>query len=383
MTSRERMVAAIHHQEPDRVPTDLGSTFVTGIHQRAYANLLDFLGEGDRELLPILDPIQQLATPHEEILDRLGVDTRSFMRYGATRKAAGGWEDADYTMFRDAWGIGWRMPKVGGLYHDMFEHPLAGKGLDEAKAYAWPDPLAGVDLAELERTAKYLANETDKAIIIGGFGSGVLEMVLWLQGFEQGYMNLLAEPELTEWLLSKIVDLKVEFIEAVLPVVGKYCQVFYSGDDVGHQENPAVRPALFNSLLVPLYKRHNDAVKRMAPHLKIFFHTCGCVYPLLPGLIEGGIDILNPVQVNAAQMGDTARLKREFGDALTFWGGVDTQEVLPHGTPQQVKDETRRRIEDLAPGGGYVLDSVHNIQADVPPQNIMAMFEARDEYGWY
>ncbi len=383
MTSRERMVMALNHQEPERIPTDLGTTYVTGIHQIAYRNLLDYLGEGNRELLPILDPIQQLATPHQDILDRLGVDTTSFLLHGVAREPEDKWEDDHYTMFRDVWGIGWRMPKDGGLYHDMFSHPLEGMTLDEMKAYDWPDPLAGVDLEEMGKTAKYLYEESDKAVIIGGFGSGILEMFLWLQGFAQGYMNLLAEPKLSEWLVHKITELKREYIEAVIPVVGEYCQIFYYGDDLGHQENTAIRPEMFERLFKPRYKDNFDAVKRLAPHLKMFFHTCGCVYPLLGGLIESGVDILNPVQVSAGQMGDTARLKREFGDALSFWGAVDTQDVLPHGTPQQVKDETRRRIEDLAPGGGYVLDSVHNIQADVPPENIMAMYEARDEYGWY
>ncbi len=378
------MNTALEHREPDRVPTDLGSTFVTGIHQVAYKNLLEYLGEGDRELLPSIEPVQQLANPHQDILERLGVDTDGFMRYGITRTIGPEvWEDDQYYMFRDNWGLGWRMPKDGGLYYDIFLHPLEGKSADEIKSYKWPDPLEGIDLEALEQAAKHLYEETDRALILGGFGSGILETVIRLQGDAQGLLNLAAEPELTGWLLDRVTDLKIEFIEAVLPRVGQYCQIFYLGDDYGHQNSPAMSPQMFRSLIVPRLKRHNEAVKRIAPHMKIFHHSDGDVYPLLPDLIECGVDILNPVQVSAAEMGDTARLKREFGDVLTFWGGIDTQEVLPHGTPEQVKEETRRRIEDLAPGGGYVLNTVHNIQADVPPENIMAIFEARDEYGWY
>ena len=125
-------------------------------------------------------------------------------------------------------------------------------------------------------------------------------------------------------------------------------------------------PRCSASCMVPRYQRYHEFIKLKAPHIKVFFHSCGCVYPLIPDLIEAGIDILNPVQVNAAEMGDTKRLKREFGRDLTFWGGIDTQHVMPHGTPQDVKDEVKRRIDDLAPGGGYVFDTVHNIQADVP-----------------
>jgi uroporphyrinogen decarboxylase len=128
---------------------------------------------------------------------------------------------------------------------------------------------------------------------------------------------------------------------------------------------------------------YHEAVKRAAPQAKMFFHTCGSVVNLLPDLIETGIDILNPVQVAAAGMGDTAALKARFGADVTFWGGIDTQHVMPHGTPQDVKDEVRRRMDDLAPGGGYVLNTSHNIQADVPAANILALVEALDEYGWY
>ncbi|MBU0608172.1 MAG: hypothetical protein KKI08_09795 [Armatimonadetes bacterium] len=265
----------------------------------------------------------------------------------------------------------------------MFIHPLAGKTLEDAKAHPWPDPTKSFDRVMVRDLARRLHEETDKGIIVGGFGSGILEMTLWLQGFDQGYMNLLADKPLTCYLLDKITDLKMAYAELVLEAAGDYCQVFYSGDDVGHQSGPAMRRELFQELMPPRYKRLNEFIKLKAPHLKIFFHTCGSVYQLLPDLIETGIDILNPVQVNAAEMGDTKRLKREFGRDLTFWGGIDTQHVMPHGTPEEVKDEVRRRIEDLAPGGGYVFDTVHNIQADVPGRNIVALAEALDEYGWY
>jgi uroporphyrinogen decarboxylase len=351
------------------------------------------MGEGDRPEPRLLDPVQQLVVADQDILDRLGVDTTSLQRHFPTRAPVTEWEDDHYWMFLDAWGIGWRRPKVfrkageseqGGLYYDMFIHPLAGKELDGAKAHPWPDPTKNFDHDGIRALAQRLYDETDKGIIAPAFGSGILEMTLWLQGFDQGYMNLLADKQMTCYLLDQITDIKIAYAELMLETVGEYCHVFYAGgDDVGHQHSPAMRPELFRELMVPRYKRYFEAIKRKAPHIKVFFHSCGCVYPLLPYLIEAGIDILNPVQVNAAEMGDTARLKREFGNDLIFWGGIDTQKVMPHGTPQDVKDEVKRRIDDLAPGGGYVFDAVHNIQADVPGENVIALAEALDEYGWY
>ncbi len=383
MTPRERLVTALDHREPDRVPFDLGTTFVTGITRRAYRSLLEALGEEQRADPPLFDPVQQLVVPDQDILDRLGVDTTALARYLPGRRPLNERADERYLMFDDAWGISWRMPRDGGLYYDMFHHPLAGKTLDDARNYPWPDPVRDFDRKKVRELARRLHETTDRALIAAGYGSGILELVLWLQGFDQGYMNLLADRQLTCYLLDRITDIKMAYAEVMLEAAGEYCQVFYGGDDVGHQTCPAIRPEMFRELLLPRYKRYHEFIKIKAPHIKIFFHTCGAVYPLLPLLIEAGIDILNPVQVNAAGMDDTARLKREFGRDLVFWGGIDTQHVMPHGTPEEVRAEVQRRLNDLAAGGGYVLNTVHNIQADVPGRNVLAMVEALHDFGAY
>ncbi|HCA46927.1 MAG TPA: hypothetical protein DEP45_06045 [Armatimonadetes bacterium] len=253
----------------------------------------------------------------------------------------------------------------------------------EIEAYAWPDPLAGLDLDAIEEACHQIRASGDYPIIVGGFGSGTLELVLWLQGYDQGLMNLLVNRPVTEAILDRVVELKITYAEAVLERVGAWVDVFYNGDDLGLQDGPMIRPEWFRELLAPRYVAYHEAVKRAAPQVKMFFHTCGAVVDLLPDLIETGIDILNPVQVSAAGMGDTAALKAQFGADVTFWGGIDTQHAMPHGTPQDVKDEVRRRMDDLAPGGGYVLNTSHNIQADVPAANILALVEALDEFGWY
>ena len=383
MTSRERVVTALNHQEPDRVPFDLGSTVVTGIQTKAYQGLLELLGEGERELLPLIDIKQQLTTPHPDILDRLGVDTTCILQYVGRADRGETLEDDKFYWLYDAWGIGWHMPKDGGMYFDMFDHPLQGATLDDAKKFVWPDPTTMQDFDHIAEIARQLYEETDKAIVVRGFGAGILELYQWLFGYEDAFINLVANEPLVDYALDKILEITIAHTDTVLPRVGQYCQIYYTGDDWGHQNGPALSPEMIDRFLVPRHKQHHSIIKQLAPHIKIFFHTCGSVYKVMDGLIETGIDILNPVQVSAADMGDTARLKREFGDAISFWGGVDTQEIMPHGTPQQVKDEVRRRIDDLAPGGGYVLNAVHNIQDDVPAMNIMAMVEALDEYGWY
>ena len=386
MTSRERVVSALNHREPDRVPFDLGSTVVSGIQPQAYGGLLELWGEGDRELLGLVDIKQQLTNPHPDILERLGVDTTSLLQHlgradgHSTMDAVA--QNDEYLWFYDVWGIGWHMPKDGGLYFDMYDHPLQGATLADAKKFPWPDPTT-LDFDRMAETAQQLYEETDQAVVVRGFGAGLLELCQWLFGYEDAFINLAADEVLVNCVMDRILEAKIAYVEALLPKVGQYCQVFMAGDDLGHQGRPALRPDMIERLILSRHKQHHEVIKELAPHIKIFFHTCGSVYQILDGLVEAGIDILNPIQVTAAEMGDTARLKREFGDAISFWGGIDTQHVMPHGTPQQVKDEVKRRIDDMAPGGGYVLNTVHNIQNDVPPQNVMAMIEARDEYGWY
>ncbi len=383
MTPRERVLAALNHDEPDRVPFDLGTTFVTGIHQIAYGNLIDALGMGELEPRPLLDPFQQLAMPHEEVLRELGVDTRSVYLHLPGRELENPSEDEQYYYDVDSWGLKRRMPKDDGLYYDMYEFPLAGMDtVAEIDAYDWPDPLEGLDLDAIEEACRTIKRSGDYPVIVGGFGSGMLELVLWLQGYDQGYMNLIMNEPVTEAILDHVTELKVTYAEAVLERVGPWVDIFYNGDDLGLQEGPMIRREWFNNLLAPRYRTYHEAVKAAAPQAKMFFHSCGSVVDLLPDVIETGIDILNPVQVSAADMDDTAALKERFGDEIAFWGAVDTQHVMPNGSPQDVKDEVRRRIDDLAPGGGYVLNTSHNIQADVPAENILAMVEALDEYGW-
>jgi uroporphyrinogen decarboxylase len=381
MTSRERVLTTLQHKEPDRIPFDLGSTILTGITRIVYRNLVNYLGLPLGEA-PVVDVIQQLAGVHEEVLQRCRADLR-----GIYLKDPSTWrlrieEEDGYMTFIDQWGIGWRMPKERGYYYDMYLHPLAGATVEDIDRYPWPDPSDRERVKGLREEARRLYEETDYAIIMGSpFGAGLMEMVTWMQGYDDGYINLIRDPILTEKLLDKILELKMRFWEIYLSEVGEYISIVIDGDDIGFQETPMFSVEMYRQYMKPRQTALYAHIKKLA-QVKVLFHSCGSVYDLLPDIIETGIDILNPVQVSARGM-ETKRLKREFGDALTFWGGIDTQEVLPRGTPEQVREEVKRRIDDLAPDGGYVFNTVHNIQADVPPQNIVAMWEAFEEYGRY
>jgi uroporphyrinogen decarboxylase len=382
MTSRERVLTALRHREPDRVPYDLSSTPVTGIHQIAYRRLRTALGLPEREPV-IWHMMQQLAWVDDDVHRALATDAR-----GARPKAPPSWtleltEDAAFVYYTDEWGITRRRQREGGYYFDLCVSPLAGaESPADIARYPFPDACEDARFLGLRELAEQ-ARADGRAFVLGGISAGMLEMGLWLRGFENFFCDLAGNRPLAEAICDTIIERKIRYWEKALALVGDLVDVVQEGDDYGGQHEMLVSPRLWRELFRPRLRRLIARIKECAPHTFLFFHTCGSVYEILPDLIEVGVDILNPVQVAAANM-DSRRLKREFGDALTFWGGgVDTQHVLPRGTPQQVRDEVRRRIDDLAPGGGFVFNPVHNIQADVPPENILAMREAVREFGAY
>ena len=382
MTSQERLKTALDHREPDRVPLDLGSTPVTGIVTVAYRNYCRYQGLPYPEP-EIQDVKQQLARPHPDFLADLEVDTRPIARGRMGLGQQTFERDGDYEFYYDEWDLGWRRPVPDGLYFDLFDHVLRDYTLDQLKAWKFIDPLADWRYAGMVEEAARLSAE-GYGLVLGGVCAGVWEMALWLRGYDQFLFDMAAEPELADWLIGHMVDLKLAYWEKALGLIGDQVTVCNEADDLGAQHALMVSPNMYRTLVKPHQKRLFSGIKALAPHVKLFYHSDGAIYEVLPDLVELGVDILNPVQVNAAGMGDTAKLKREFGDALTFWGAAcDSQDVLPHGTPQQVADEVKRRIDDLAPGGGYVFAGVHNIQADVPPENLDAFWTTfREEAGY-
>ncbi len=220
------------------------------------------------------------------------------------------------------------------------------------------------------------------AVVIKGVLAGIFEMAQRVRGMESLLMDMATDEALAGALFDKMLELRLRFWEMALPRLADVVDVISEADDYGTQTSQLISPAMFRQQLKPRLQILLTRIKQLAPSAKIFMHSCGNVRPLLPDFIELGIDILNPVHIRAAGMEPVA-LKRDFGKDIVFWGGgVDTQEVLPRGTPQQVKDHVRRNMDALAPGGGFVFNTVHNIQADVPPENIVAMWEALSNYGY-
>jgi len=374
MNSRERVIAALEHREADRVPFDLGSTYVTGITKNAYARLAEYLGEGAGEI-ELCDVVQQLAVVAESVLDKLQVDVRGVVpnivrKNPALEQVKGG------LMFTDEWGVTWKRAE-GGLYFDIVGSPFSGRVSEEdIDNFEWPDASDAGLFAGLEARAKEYY-ERGYAVILENICAGVFEMCCRVRGAEQFYMDLAMDPELACGLMDKFVELKIEYYKAAVKRVGRYVQLVREVDDMAGQEALLVSPGMYRDLIKPRHRRLFEAQKEFFPKpFYVFFHSDGAIYDIIPDFLEIGLDVLNPVQLTAKGM-DAAKLKREYGKDLAFWGGgVDTQHVLPGGTPQQVKSNVAERVGQLAPGGGFVFGTVHNIQDDVPIENLAAMLEA-------
>jgi uroporphyrinogen decarboxylase len=382
MNARERVIAALNHKEPDRIPIDLGATIVSSIHKQAYVELKKHLGM-DVEELQMLDYIQQLPYLDETLLERFGVDFRLVQLPAATAPDVAIFEEGDYYAFMDRWASKLHMPKDGGLYFDWVDFPIKEPTLEALDHYNWPRPDPPEVNAQLREQAKFLYENTDYALVGSAvIGGGIFEQPARTMGLEDFFIALIKEPQFADRLMGQITDIYIESCKNYLEQVGESLQVFTYWDDVNGQNGWLVSPDIYREMVKPKQRRLLEAIKSKTD-AKVFYHGCGAVYELIPDLIELGFDIINPVQVSARGM-DTQRLKEEYGRDIVFWGGgVDTQYVLPFGTPEEVADEVKRRIDDLAPGGGFVFAAVHNIQAFVPPENIITAFETALEYGKY
>jgi uroporphyrinogen decarboxylase len=381
VNSRDRTEKALSHQEPDRVPFDLGGTGLSTIHVTAYQNLRRYLNMPQTEAR-VGFVAEQLVLVDEDVAERLQTDIRPVLPGLSSAFEYTFRDEGAYEAYTDEWGIGWRKPQDGGFYYDMYYHPLANAdSLDELKAYPFPDSLDNQRFDTLRSQAQ-VAVSKGKAVALAGPCAGIAEVYSWLRGYEQYYIDLAINKGYVAYMLDRLVDFKCAFWERALQEVGDLVDVVIEADDLAGQRSLLMSPDTYRSLIKPRHRRLFSFIKEQAP-VKLFFHSCGAVRPLIPDFIDAGIDILNPVQVSAAGM-DLHELKQEFGQDLVFWGGgVDTQGVLNTGTPEEVKQNVRRNVEALAPGGGFVFAAVHDIQADVPPENIIAMWEAWKAYGGY
>jgi uroporphyrinogen decarboxylase len=372
MTSRERVQVALNHQEPDRVPLDLGGG-VTSLLVDTYENLKTYLDVKDKTRLG--SRVWQYVFVDEPVLERLGIDTRYVVEKGPKYPKD---KEISGDTFVDEWGV---VRKKIGYYYDIIEHPLKEAQIEDLEKYPWPDPLDPGRTEGILEEAENLHQRTDYAII-GRCSASIFEQSWYLRGYDQFLIDLITDKEFAHKLLRKLTDIKKIRMKNFLEKVGRYIDVIGVGDDLAIDRGPAISPALYREMVKP-YQWELFNLAHSLTKAKLFYHSCGNVYALIEDLIEVGVDILNPVQVSAGDMGDTARLKKQFGEHLCFWGAIDTQKVMPFGSVDEVRREVIRRIRDLAPEGGYVLAAVHNMCPDIPPENICAMFEAGKKYGHY
>ena len=382
MTSRERMLAALNHQVPDRVPIDLGGN-QTGIHKSAYRALLDHLGIEDE--LRIMDAVQQLARPCEEVLRRFHVDTRyvgakapdSFHGEIVRRTRDGRlWHD-----LTDEFGVTWSMPDDRPNYMDISHHPLADASLDDVADYPFPQGDDPSRFEGLRRQVLALKNETPYAVV-SGIAGVVYEICWYMRGLEQWFVDMVTQPEFCEALLDRTLKFWLDYFRVFLDEVADQMDVIMIGDDLAGQSGPLFRPEFYRRVVKPRQKQLAEYI-RSRTKAKIWYHTCGSCAEYIPDLLDNGIDALNPVQIGIPGM-DPADLKSRFGDRLTFWGGaIDVQHVLPTASPEEVRRQVQRNLAAFKPGGGYVFNNVHNIQEGVPAENIVALFDAAHEFGFY
>ncbi len=382
MTSRERILAALNHEAPDRVPIDLGGN-QTGIHKDAYVRLVEHLGiKAD---LHIMDAVQQLALPSEELLERFHVDTRYIAavppedwKGGIVQTVREGrlWHD-----LTDEFGVTWSMPDDSPLYMDISHHPLAKASIEDLKDYPIPKGGDPSRFRGLRERALAIRRETPYAVISGI--SGVVYEICWyMRGMEQWLCDLVTDRAFCEILIERISSFWMDWFRLFLDEVHDVVDVIMIGDDLASQQGPIFHPQIYESLVKPRHKRLVQYIKSRTD-AKVWYHTCGACRDYIPTLLDNGIDILNPVQISARGM-DPLWLKEHFGKELVFWGGaVDAQHLLPFATPEKVREEVRRNLEIWKSGGGYVFNSVHNIQGDVPPENIVALYDAAYDFGFY
>jgi uroporphyrinogen decarboxylase len=413
MNSRERILASINHKEPDRIPIDLGSTTSSGISGIAYKRLKQYLSI-DKGHTRIYDVVQQQAQPEEEILDRFNIDVINIGR-------AFGTEDKDWyeiklsngdivefpTWFKPVLEEGGRynaysedgtliatMPE-GATYYDQVYYPyIEGypedytnieQAMKKVSWFAFPaNPWMYANEPDfwenLRKKALELQQNSDRALVIE-CGCSLLESGNYLRRMDNFLMDIYTEPDEVERLLDVLVERHLSMLEKVCKAVGDVADIVRFCDDLGTDLAPLMAPEIYRKIFKPRLTMMCDYVKKHSK-MHILMHSCGSIYKLIPDLIEAGIEIFNPIQTTANEM-DIVRLKKEFGKDITFWGGgCNTRSILNRATPEEVKDYVKRQIEIMAPGGGFVFNQEHNIMPDVPPENIIAMYDAVQEFSY-
>jgi uroporphyrinogen decarboxylase len=372
MTHRERVMTALDHREPDRVPLDLWGS-ATSVNDGIYFRTKQYLGiEGD------ITPVRQGKTSNyydERILEAFDIDFRHVMMKGARAHKHVVRPDGS---FDDEWGVTWqeRSGHIGQV-----RHPLQTADIDDLKRHPWPDAHAPGRTDGLRDWARRLREETDFCVVCRAAPNfGTFDRCCSLRGTEQFMIDMMVDRRFAHALVDCVAKFEYELNEVLLDAAGDYLDIVCWAEDFGYQDNLLIPPRLYREYFKPHHTQLIAMIKRKAPHVHFQFHSCGAVRNLIPDLIEIGVDILQSVQ--PAKNMDSEELKREFGDDLIFHGAIDIQYALP-GTLEDIDAEVRRRIAAFAPGGGYILAPANNVQDDTPAENLVHMYRAASEYGRY
>jgi len=381
MTSRERVLAAINHEEPDRVPIILGVSNATSIKMPTYQEVKKLLGIDAPDEYIYDWPELGTAAIDEETMQRLHSDVRGVTDLEPEHIRKRNREREPHSPYIDSWGSGQVEITPGHWFPGV--HPMAeASTLEEIENYPWPDMSDPTRIAHVREAARKLAEQNEYAIMATPWLLFPFERAHAMQGMDVFLLNMGLNPDFAKALLEKILQVCKELMGPFLAELGDNVDIIKIGDDLGTQSSLMISPKMYREFLKPIHADFIQFIKERTK-AKVFFHTDGDVFPLIEDFIEIGVDILNPIQTSAGRMSDLPELKKRYGKELVFCGAIDTHRLLPYGTPEEVRQEVRRVIEILGPGGGYMVASVHTIMDDVPPENVLAMVDAVEEFGRY
>ncbi len=382
MTSRERVLTAINHEQPDRVPLIIGVSNATGIKMKPYQGIKNIIGVQAPDDYIYDWPELGTAKIDEATMRRLRSDVRGVLDLEPEKTRERNRERAPHTDYIDSWGSGQTEISSGEWFPSV--HPLPqARTVEELEAYkGWPDMSDPTRVAHVRENARRLAEENQNAILATPWLLFPFERAHAMQGMEAFLLNMARDPDFARGLLEKIADYCKQLMGRFLEELGDDVDMIKIGDDLGTQNSLVISPKMYREILKPIHADFISFIKARTK-AKIFFHSCGDVAPLIEDFIEIGVDILNPIQTSAGIMSDLPSLKKRFGSNIVFCGGIDTRRILPFGSVEEVREEVRRVLQILGPGGGFMIGAVHTVLDDVPPENVLAMVDAVEEFGHY
>jgi uroporphyrinogen decarboxylase len=381
MTPRERVLATINHREPDRVPIVLGVSNATGIKMGTYRRIKELAGITAEDRYIYDWPEVGTAYPDEETLVRLHSDVRGVLDLEPLATLERNRNREPHSDYINSWGSGAK-EITPGEWFPMVEPLKAATTIKEIEDYPWPDMHDPTRVAHVREQAAALAEQNQYAIMATPWLLFPLERAFAMQGMDTFLMNMAMRPDFAEALLWRIEELCKDLMLHFLEELGDNVDILKIGDDLGTQESLLMSPAMYRKMLKPM---HADYIAFIKAHTnaKVMFHTDGDVFPLIDDFVEMGADILNPIQTSAGKMANLDELKERHGKDIIFCGGMDTSDILPNGSPEDVRQETKRIIENLGQGGGLMIGAVHTVMDDVPAENVLAMVDAVEEFGHY